>query len=145
MAAHAEARHSLCQTHRVVEGAPIGHQRRGGHDSASMSFGNGAIDARREAKVIGIDDQTAHRVSLAGERVDGGCRTVARISRVAEKVRRGKRSFRLTAFSPVAYTHPNAVRSDAPHLSSNRPSPWLMNATVSGRARQARGAVSSVG
>src|SRR5260370_37947643 len=82
MAAHAEARHSLCQTQRVVEGASIGNQRRGGHDSASMSFGNGAIDARREAKVIGIDDQTAHRVSLAGERVDGGCRTVASISRV---------------------------------------------------------------
>jgi hypothetical protein len=31
-----------------------------------MSFDDGAIDACGEAKVIGIDDQTAHRVSLAG-------------------------------------------------------------------------------
>jgi hypothetical protein len=31
-----------------------------------MSFGDGTIDAYSEAKVIGIDDQTAHRVSLSG-------------------------------------------------------------------------------
>jgi hypothetical protein len=37
-----------------------------------MSFDDGAIDTRGEAKVIGIDDQTAHRVSLAGERTVGG-------------------------------------------------------------------------
>ncbi len=63
----------------------------------------------------------------------------------AEKVRRGKRISRLTAFSPVAYTHPSAVRADAPHLSSNRRAPVLRKANGSGRARQARGAVSSVG
>lgn len=33
-----------------------------------MSFDNGAIDSRGEAKVIRIDYETAHRVSLAGER-----------------------------------------------------------------------------
>ncbi len=32
----------------------------------SVSFDDGAIDARSEAKVIRIDDETAHRVSLAG-------------------------------------------------------------------------------
>jgi hypothetical protein len=31
-----------------------------------VGFDDGAIDARSEAKVIGIDDQTPHRVSLAG-------------------------------------------------------------------------------
>ena len=46
----------------------------------------------------------------------------------AEKVRRGKRISRLTAFSPVAYTHPSAVRADAPHLSSNRRAPVLRKA-----------------
>jgi hypothetical protein len=32
----------------------------------NMSFDDGAVDACCEAKIIGIDDQTAHRVSLAG-------------------------------------------------------------------------------
>ena len=31
-----------------------------------MSLNDGAIDACGEAKVIGVDDQTAHGVSLAG-------------------------------------------------------------------------------
>jgi hypothetical protein len=31
-----------------------------------VSLDDGAIDARSEAKIIGIDDQPAHRVSLAG-------------------------------------------------------------------------------
>jgi hypothetical protein len=31
-----------------------------------MSFDYGAIDACGKAKIIGIDDQTAHRGSLAG-------------------------------------------------------------------------------
>ena len=66
MAAYTQTRNSRCQTHGVFKGAPIGHQRGGGDDAASMSLDDGAIDAGSEAKIIGIDDQTAHRVSLAG-------------------------------------------------------------------------------
>src|SRR5260370_41921738 len=105
MAAHAEARNSLCQTHRVVEGAPIGHERTGSHDSASMSFGNGTIDARREAKVIGIDDQTAHRVSLAGQK-QKDCSS--RPAVVPEDWARDR--LRLNAFFPLPETHPIPVR-----------------------------------
>ena len=68
MTAHAEKRNSLCQAHGVFKRTPVGHQRGGSHDSTSVSFDDAAIHARGEAKVIGIDDQTAHRVSLAGGR-----------------------------------------------------------------------------
>jgi hypothetical protein len=34
-----------------------------------VSLDDGAIDARSEAKVIGVNDQTAHGVSLAGVRI----------------------------------------------------------------------------
>ena len=34
----------------------------------SVSLEDGTIHARSEAKVIGVNDQTAHRVSLAGRR-----------------------------------------------------------------------------
>src|SRR5271163_1065851 len=77
MATHAETRNRFCQADGVFERAPVGHQRGGGHDSASMGLDDGAIDARGEAKVIGIDDQTAHGVSLAGGE------TCLRISEIA--------------------------------------------------------------
>src|SRR5580700_2540464 len=87
MAAHAEARNSLCQIHRVVEGAPVGHQRGRSNDAAGMSLDNGAIDARGEAKVIGIDDQSPHRASLAGgSRATEGLRYVIMVDRL----RRGR-------------------------------------------------------
>src|SRR5580704_9052393 len=66
MAAHTQTRDARSGTHGVVKGAPVGHQRGGGHDSARVSLDDGAIDSPSEAKVIGVDDQTAHRVSLAG-------------------------------------------------------------------------------
>ena len=66
MATYTQSRNSRRRTHSVIKGAPVSHQRGGGHDSASVSLDDGAIDAGSEAKVIGIDDQTAHRVSLAG-------------------------------------------------------------------------------
>ena len=38
----------------------------------SVSFDDGAIHARGESKVIGIHDQTTHRVSLAGRKRERG-------------------------------------------------------------------------
>src|ERR1700678_3717030 len=72
MTAYAETRNCRCPTNRIVEGACVRHQRRGAYNSASMSFDDGAIDAVGEAKIIGVDDQAAHRVSLAGRRVISG-------------------------------------------------------------------------
>jgi hypothetical protein len=60
----------------------------------SVSLDDSPIDARGEAKVIGIDDQTSHRVSLAGGQ-SSACIP--------------KRGFALTDFSPVAYSHRRAV------------------------------------
>jgi len=69
VAAHAQTRSARRGTHGMVKSLPVSHQRGGGHDSASVSLDDGAIDAGSEAKVIGVDDQTAHRVSLAGARI----------------------------------------------------------------------------
>jgi hypothetical protein len=63
----------------------------------SVSLDDGAIDACGEAKVIGIDDQAAHRVSLAGSAVH---------SRPS-----GAAPARLTDFLRVAYTHSSAIRA----------------------------------
>ena len=54
------------QLYRVFKCAPVRHQRGGGDDAASVGFDNGAIHARSEAEIIGVDDQTAHCASLAG-------------------------------------------------------------------------------
>ena len=66
VAADVETRSFLSQPDGIVKGGATRHQRGRSHDSASMSLDNGAIDARSEAKIIGINNQTAHRVSLAG-------------------------------------------------------------------------------
>ena len=47
----------------VVECRAVGHQRGGSDNSARVGFDDGAIDARGEAKVVGIDGQTMHRQS----------------------------------------------------------------------------------
>lgn len=66
MAPHAEKWSSLRRIHSIMKCPAIGHQRGRGNDSASMSFDDGAIDARSESEIIGIDDQAPHAVSLAG-------------------------------------------------------------------------------
>ena len=65
-----------------VEGATAGHQGGGSHDSVSMSFDDGAVDACGEAKIIGVDDQTAHRASLAGRASRAGAIPLTVFSRV---------------------------------------------------------------
>jgi hypothetical protein len=62
-----------------------------------VSLDDAAIDARGKAKVIGIDDQPAHRVSLAGRALTFWS---------AEAAQAG-----LTGFSHVAYTHSSAIRA----------------------------------
>jgi hypothetical protein len=130
MATYAEAWNSLCQTCCIFERAPGRHERGGGHDSASVRIDDGAIDAQGEAKVIRIDDQAAHRVSLAGEKRSS--RTLA---------------LGLTDFSLVAYTHCSAVRADAPQLSFDRRGTFPDQGPKGRGHAQAkvRGAVSSAG
>ena len=67
VAAHTQTGNCFGQTYGFLERSTVGHQRGGSHDSMRVRFDDGAIDTRGEAKVICIDDQSAHRVSLAGK------------------------------------------------------------------------------
>jgi hypothetical protein len=42
-----------------------------------MSLDDGTIHARGETKIVGVNDQTAHRVSLAGEAADAESALIA--------------------------------------------------------------------
>ena len=84
----------------------------------SMSFDDGAIDAGGEAEVICVDDQAAHRVSLAGQRVVS---------------RDGGRTLVLTAFSPLAYTRKSADGADFPQSSTTRVALALNKSEALGR------------
>ena len=66
MAADVEPWIFFSQPDGIVKGGATGHQRSRSYDSSSVSFDNGAIDSRSEAKIIGVNNQTTHRVSLAG-------------------------------------------------------------------------------
>ncbi len=66
MAANAPEGAELRQLHRITKGRPIGHQRCGCDEATVVRLGNGSIDATRESKVVGVDDQSAHAKSLAG-------------------------------------------------------------------------------
>ena len=66
MAANAESGRRLYPPYRIVKSAAMGHERGRGHDATRMRLDDGAIYSRRKAKIIGIDDQAPHRVSLAG-------------------------------------------------------------------------------
>ena len=77
VAAHSQSRRGLRQTHRFLKCLAVGHQRRRSHDPVFVGFHDGAIHARRETEIVGVDDQAAHRASLAGM-----CRVNATSSRL---------------------------------------------------------------
>ena len=81
----------------------------------SVSFDDGAIHARSESKVIGIHDQTTHRVSLAGRKRERGHQGFAPrgstgVGSTLLPIPIAKAA-RLTVFSHVAYTRNDAVRT----------------------------------
>ena len=66
--AHPEARRLLCKEYGLIVGARV-RQQRGRCDYAGpVGLDNGAIHAGSEAKIVGVDDQSSHRQSLAGKR-----------------------------------------------------------------------------
>ena len=42
---------------RVVEGVAVGHQGGGGEDAVAVGFDDALIDVRREAEIVGVDDE----------------------------------------------------------------------------------------
>ena len=66
VAANIEPRSFSSQPDGIVKGGPTRHQSGRSHNSPSVSLDNGAIDSCSESKIVGVNDQTAHRVSLAG-------------------------------------------------------------------------------
>src|SRR3954462_5080049 len=67
MAPHIHLWILLCQTHRIVKGQRISHQGGRCHNAPLMGFYDGAIDTRRKPEIVGVDDETWHCGSLAGE------------------------------------------------------------------------------
>jgi hypothetical protein len=67
VAADAQGWKGFCKLHGVGESAAISHQSGRRDNSVCVGLGDGAIDAGGEAEVIGVDDQTAHLGSLAGQ------------------------------------------------------------------------------
>ena len=66
VASHSQSRRGLRQTHRLRKCLAVGHQRRRTHDAVFVGLDDGTIHARRETKIVSVDDQAAHRASLAG-------------------------------------------------------------------------------
>ncbi len=59
--ADSEAGSGSCQPDSIVKRRSVGHQCGGTHHSAIVCFGDGAIYAGSQAKVVSIDDEAAHR------------------------------------------------------------------------------------
>ncbi len=60
MTANRKLRQSAGKSYGFVQlGAP-GHHAGGGDDAALVRFGDGAVDARGEAEVVGVDDEALH-------------------------------------------------------------------------------------
>jgi hypothetical protein len=51
--------------HRVVEGPSSSHKRRGGEYAGLVQLANRAIDAKRKAEVIGIDNDAGRHLVQA--------------------------------------------------------------------------------
>ena len=66
VASHSQPRRGLRQTHRLRKSPAVGHQRRRTHHAVFVGLHDGTIHPRRETKIVGVDDQAAHRASLAG-------------------------------------------------------------------------------
>ena len=77
----------------------------------SVSLEDGTIHARSEAKVIGVNDQTAHRVSLAGRKKGAMQRECLSSEFGGEHPSPTGELNRLTIFSRVAYTRSGAIRA----------------------------------
>ena len=54
MAADSELRTGFSELDRVVEGRPIGHQRRAGQNPAPMGTDNALIDSARQAEIVSV-------------------------------------------------------------------------------------------
>jgi hypothetical protein len=66
VAAYAESRIRVRDGDRVIEGVAWGHQCGGGEHSCAVEFADCAVDARREAEVVSVDDEAGrHSVILA--------------------------------------------------------------------------------
>jgi hypothetical protein len=52
----------------ILERSPRCHERGGGDDSLFASLGNRAVDPRGHSEVVSIDDEPAHRFSVASKK-----------------------------------------------------------------------------
>ena len=59
MTANREPREGARDGYRIVKSNARGHQRGGSDHSAAVRLGNGAVHARRKAKIIGVNDESA--------------------------------------------------------------------------------------
>ena len=82
--AHTQLRKLLRQDHGVVEGRSLRHQRGGSYDAAGVGLDDGTVHPGRVPEVVGVNNQSSHRASLAGSSVGSGAG--------------------LTPFSPLPYT-----------------------------------------
>src|SRR3954454_22728355 len=64
MAANAQLWMRVCEIDRRLEIRRIRHQRRRSYAARLMTFNDGPVHAAGEAKIVSIDDETAHGRSL---------------------------------------------------------------------------------
>ena len=53
----------------LVCGSCVRHERCAGQNAAGMQLGNGSVDSRCQAKIVGVYNETAHGLSLSIEGV----------------------------------------------------------------------------
>src|ERR1051326_7194530 len=82
MAADGERWGLLSQADGVVKRGAVRHERGGGDDPALMRFDDGAIDAARQAEVVGIHDEPGHRTDYCRTAELRNCRIEFRVARV---------------------------------------------------------------
>ena len=59
----------LGKPHRVIEGNPVGHQRRGGENAPGVRLDDSRIHIPRVTEVVGIDDEPLQILNLKTARV----------------------------------------------------------------------------
>jgi len=65
MAAHAQRRRTAGQLDGLIGSRGPGHQRGAGQHSSPVQLKDGAIDPGGQPKIVGIEDETAHGVSVS--------------------------------------------------------------------------------
>ena len=60
MTANRKLRQGAGKGKGFVQLSASGHHAGGGDDAALVRFGDGAVDARGEAEVVGVDDEALH-------------------------------------------------------------------------------------